>query len=49
VNRADEVALEAADGLALGLALGELAGDVVLRGRVVAKLSDGDAVEGGVQ
>jgi hypothetical protein len=43
------VALEATQCLALGLALGETAGNVVLRRLVAAQLGDGDATEGGVQ
>ena len=47
-DAAGEVAFEAADGVAVGLAFGVLARDVVLRVRVAAGAGDGDAVDGGV-
>src|SRR5919202_4763963 len=47
-DAAGEVALEAADGLGAGLALGALARDVGLRLGVAAQACDGDAVDGGV-
>src|SRR5687768_1979017 len=43
-NAAGEVALEAANGVALGLAFGLLAGDVVLRLDVAAGARDGHAM-----
>src|SRR5579864_6295767 len=46
---ADEIAFERADGLALGLALAQAAGDVALRRRPAAQLGQGDAVEDGVE
>jgi hypothetical protein len=42
------VSFEAADGVAVGLALGLLAGDGVARLGVAAGAGDGDAVDGGV-
>jgi hypothetical protein len=47
-DAAGEVALEAADGLGAGLALGALAGDVGLRFGVAAQPRDRDAVDGGI-
>ena len=47
-DAAGEVALEAADGVAVGLAFGLLARDVVRVSRVAAGAGDGDAVDGGV-
>jgi hypothetical protein len=47
-NLAREVAFEAADGFAVGLACGGLAGDVVAGLGVAAGSGDGDAVNGGV-
>jgi hypothetical protein len=43
-----EVAFEAADGFACGLAFGGLASDVVLGLGVAAGAGDGDAVQGGI-
>jgi hypothetical protein len=45
---AGEVALEGADGFAVGLAFGGLAGDVGLGFGVAAGTGDGDAVDGRV-
>src|SRR3954452_18937819 len=47
-DAAGEVALEAADGLGAGLALGALAGEVGLGFGVAAGAGDRDAVDGGV-
>jgi hypothetical protein len=47
-DAAGEVSLEAADGFAVGLAFGGLAGDVVAGLGVAAGPGDGDAVNGGV-
>jgi hypothetical protein len=47
-DAAGEVAFEAADGFAVGLAFGGLAGDVVAGFWVAAGAGDGDAVDGGV-
>ena len=44
-DAAGEVALEAADGFAGGLAFGAFAGDVVLGFGVAARAGDGDAVD----
>ena len=47
-DAADEVALDAADGFAGGLAFGAFASDVVLGFRVAAGAGDRDAMDGGV-
>jgi hypothetical protein len=47
-DAAGEVAFEAADGVALGLAFGLLACEVVAGLLVAAAARDGDAVDGGV-
>jgi len=48
-DAAGEVALEAADRFAVGLAFGSFASDVVLGLWVAARAGDGDAVNGGVE
>jgi hypothetical protein len=47
-DAAGEVAFEASDGFAAGLAFRRLAGEVVAGFRVAAGAGDGDAVDGGV-
>jgi hypothetical protein len=45
-DAAGEVAFEAAQGFAVGLAFGAFAGEVVARFGVAARAGDGDAVDG---
>ena len=49
VDLTSDVALETADGLAAGLALGDASLDVVLCAFVPAQACDGDCVEGRVR